>query len=47
VPNIGGKKLGENPKNKITGKKVLRIAQIEFDALMNKVFEETGAYPDT
>lgn len=46
-PNIGGLMLGETPKFKLTGKKVLRIAQIEFDALMNKVFEETGAYPDT
>ena len=46
-PNIGGLMLGETPKFKLIGKKVLRIAQIEFDALMNKVFEETGAYPDT
>jgi len=46
-PNIGGLMLGEISKFKLTGKNIFRINQIEFDALMKKVFEETGAYPDT
>jgi hypothetical protein len=46
-PSIGGLMLGEAPKFKLAGKKTFRITQIELDALMNKVFEETGAYPDT
>lgn len=46
-PYVGGLMLGEIPKFKLAGKRILRIAQIEVDALMYKAFEETGAYPDT
>ena len=46
-PYLGSLMLGEIPKFKLADKKILRITQIEFDALINKVFEETGAYPDT
>jgi hypothetical protein len=46
-PSIGGQLKGEVAALNLKGKRLLRISQEECDALLEAVFKEDGAYPDT
>jgi len=46
-PNMGGQLKGQVAAVNLKGKRLLRISQEEYDALMEAVFKEDGAYPDT
>ena len=46
-PNIGGQLKGQVAAVDLKGKRLLRISQEECDALMEAVFKEEGAYPDS
>ncbi len=46
-PWLGGLMLGQFPNYDLTGKKVLRLTQQEFDDLMNAFQNENGYFPET
>ena len=46
-PSIGGQLKGQVAAVNLKGNRLLRISQEECDALMEAVFKEEGAYPDT
>jgi len=46
-PSIGSQLKGQLAAEDLKGKRMLRINQEECDALMEAVFKEEGAYPDT